>query len=88
MTELIIRELTAEQCTCGNDHPELDEFIAGGVDVHFEAMGPAQFWIGITDPATGREWSINCGAVNTRAKGYSRLDEYPAGHPIEETNGE
>lgn len=74
MSEPIIRVLTAEDCTCRNDHPELDEFVAKGVDVHFEAMGPAQFWIGINDPATGRMWHINCGAVNERAKGYSMVE--------------
>lgn len=68
---------TAETCTCANDHSrgELDEFVARGVDVHFEAMGPAQFWIGITDPNTGRTWDINCGAVNPRARGYSLIEE-------------
>lgn len=64
-------------CTCPNDHSngELDELVAEGVTVHFEAMGQAQFLIGITDPATGRSWSIYCGAVNAQAKGYSRIDE-------------
>lgn len=70
-----IRNLTDDECTCPNDHPHLDEFVAAGVTVHFEAMGDAQFWIGITDPATGREWAINCGAVNPRAKGYAFCEE-------------
>lgn len=53
----------------------VDEFIAKGVDIHFEAMGESQFWIGITDPTSGRMWHINCGAINPRARGYSRVDE-------------
>lgn len=75
MPEPIIRIHTAEQCNCPNDHPELDEFVARGVDVHFEAMGPAQFWMQIDDPESGRSWHINCGAVNTNAKGYACCDE-------------
>lgn len=71
----IIRILGPDDCTCPNDHPELDEFIASNVWVHFEAMGPAQFWISIEDPESGRSWQINCGAVNNRAKGYSMVEE-------------
>lgn len=58
-----------------NDDGSLDEFVAHNVSVHFEVMGDAQFWIGITDPVSGKSWDINCGALNTRAKGYCRIDE-------------
>jgi len=51
----------------------LDEFIAHNATVHFEAMGEAQYWIGIT--VDGRMWHINCGAKNTRAKGYAVCEE-------------
>lgn len=61
----------------GTVEPETDEFVARGVDVHFERMGDAQFWIGITDP-DGRRWDINCGAVNQRARGYCNLEKEPA----------
>lgn len=63
-------------CTCPNDHSrgELDEFIADNVSIHFEAMDTAQWWIGVT-AADGRSWSINCGAVNRRARGYSMCEE-------------
>lgn len=54
--------------------PFLDEFVAQGVDVHFEAMGHSQFWMLITHP-DGRRWHLNFGAVNDRAKGYSNIDE-------------
>lgn len=53
---------------------EFDEFIADNATVHFEAMGDSQFWIGIT-LTDGRSWAINCGAVNTRAKGYAICEE-------------
>lgn len=56
---------------------EFDEFVANGVDIHFEAMGQSAWWIGITDPNTGRSWHINCGAVNERAKGYAHCEEMP-----------
>lgn len=70
----IIRIATAEDCTCPNQHPELDEFIAENVSIHFEAMGTAQFWIGVT-AADGRHWMINCGAVNPNARGYSFVEQ-------------
>ncbi|MBM4592355.1 hypothetical protein [Prescottella equi] len=54
---------------------EFEEFVANGVNVHFEAMGQNAWWIGITDPKTGRSWHINCGSVNERAKGYARCEE-------------
>ena len=54
--------------------PFLDEFVARGVNVHFEAMSNAQFWIGI-DFADGTKWSINCGAVNPNAKGYAFAEQ-------------
>ena len=52
----------------------LDEFVAHNATVHFEAMGQAQFWIGVTLP-DGRSWAINCGAVNRNAKGYAICEE-------------
>lgn len=52
----------------------LDEFIAHNTTVHFEAMGDSQFWIGIDLP-DGRHFAINCGAVNTQAKGYAICEE-------------
>ncbi len=67
--------LTAKDCTCKSDHPHLDEAVLKGVNVHFEAMGDAQFWIGIDDPVSGRRWSINCGAVDEDAHGYARIEE-------------
>ena len=54
--------------------PFLDEFVARGVNVHFEAMGNAQFWIGI-DFDDGTMWSINCGAVNPNVKGYAFAEQ-------------
>lgn len=54
--------------------PFLDEFVARGVDVHFEAMSNNSFWIGI-DFEDGTHWAINCGAVNDRAKGYAFAEE-------------
>jgi hypothetical protein len=53
---------------------EFDEFIAHNATVHFEAMDDAQWWIGVTLP-DGRSWSINCGARNSRAKGYAICEE-------------
>ena len=48
----------------------LDEIIAHDVQcLHLEAMGDAQFWIGLT-LANGEYWHINLGARNERAKGY------------------
>lgn len=58
-----------------DDDGRLDEFVARNVNVHFEAMGEAQFWIGIHDPATGRSWMLNCGAVSNRATGYAMCEE-------------
>ena len=54
--------------------PFLDEFVADGVSIHFEAMGNAQFWIGVRHP-DGRLWHINCGAVNPNAKGYAHVED-------------
>ena len=64
-------------CTCPNDHAhgELDELVAKGVDVHFEMMDQCEWWIGIIDPRSGRSWSIRCGSVSGRAKGYSSIEE-------------
>jgi hypothetical protein len=55
--------------------PFLDEFVASNVDIHYEAMGNSQFWIGITCRETGRTWHINVGAVNSQAKGYAIVEE-------------
>ena len=52
----------------------LDEFIATNATVHFEAKGPAAWWIGIDLP-DGRHYAINCGANNPRAKGYAICEE-------------
>ncbi|WP_238840730.1 hypothetical protein [Prescottella equi] len=52
----------------------LDEFVAHDADVHFEAMGPGQWWIGVTLP-DGREWHINCGAANPRAATYVNCEQ-------------
>jgi hypothetical protein len=52
---------------------QLDEFFANNVIVHFEAMNDCDWWIGITDQR-GRSWSIRCGSVTGRAKGYSRVE--------------
>lgn len=60
---------------------QLDEFIADNCSIHFEAMGDAQFWIGVT-LADGRVFHINCGAESTRAKGYARCDEDEPTRPI------
>lgn len=54
--------------------PFLDEFIAYNVDVHFETMADTAFWLSVRCRDTGREWHINCGAINSRAQGYSRAD--------------
>lgn len=64
-------------CTCPNDHSngELDEFVASGVDVHFEAMGTAEWWIGITDPTTNRAADDVPFTVNPRARGYALIEQ-------------
>jgi hypothetical protein len=75
MTNPRIQIDTANDCTCPNRHPHLDEFVLKDVaSVHFEAMGDSQFWIGIT-ANDGRSWMINCGAVNHRARGYAFVEE-------------
>lgn len=75
MSEPIIRIHTEADCTCRNQHPELDEFIGRNVNIHFEMMGQSQFWLGVTDPATGRTWHLRFGAVNPAARGYSACEE-------------
>lgn len=67
----------AAECNCPNDHTngELDEFVADGVNIHFEMMDSAQFWMRVEDPASGRSWHLNFGAVNPRARGYSLIEE-------------
>lgn len=74
MTVQRISVLTEHECACPNAHPHLDEFIANDVHVHFEVMGDAQFWLMIR-AEDGREWHINCGAVNERARGYCLIEE-------------
>lgn len=54
--------------------PYLDEFIATNVDIHYETMSETEFWLSVTCRETGRVWHINCGALNSRARGYSRVD--------------
>jgi len=53
--------------------PEFDEFIAKGADIHIEAMGDAQWWIGVK--VGDRMWHINVGAKSPRAKGYAICEE-------------
>lgn len=53
---------------------EFDEFVAHNATVHFEVMGEAQFWIGVT-LTDGRSWAINCGAKSARAKGFAICEE-------------
>lgn len=69
MTDPIIRYDDPDDAPRG-----LDEFIAHNATVHFEAMGDAQYWIGVTLP-DGRSWAINCGAKSTRAMGYAICEE-------------
>ncbi|MDH6282880.1 hypothetical protein [Prescottella agglutinans] len=65
----------ARYVTLADGTEEFDEFVAHSVDIHFESMDQNAWWIGITDPNTGRVWHINCGAANERAKGYARCEE-------------
>jgi hypothetical protein len=74
MTEPDISVADDEDCACGSPHPHLDEFIADNVDLHFEAMGQAEFWMSVT-AADGRVWHINCGALNPQARGYATVEE-------------
>jgi len=53
--------------------PEFDEFIAHNARIHLEAMGDAQWWIGIE--VGGRMWHINIGAKSPQAKGYAICEE-------------
>jgi len=53
--------------------PEFDEFIAKGADIHLEAMGDCQWWIGVK--VGDRMWHINVGAKSARAKGYAICEE-------------
>lgn len=73
-----IDEDSAEDCTCRNQHPHLNEFVGKSLDVHWEAMGEADFWMSFTDSVSGRSWHITCGAVNQRARGYASIEEIPA----------
>lgn len=55
-----------------DDDGTLDDFFASDVQsVHFEALGEAQ-WYTVVRLQDGREWILNFGAVNHRAKGYAR----------------
>jgi hypothetical protein len=38
-------------------------------------MGQTTFWLSVRCRETGREWHINCGAINSRARGFSRADQ-------------
>jgi len=71
--ERVNREPIIRHATGDDDSTYFDEFIANGVDIHFEAMGQAQWWMSIRH-ADGRMWFINCGAVDDRAKGYARCE--------------
>ena len=73
-TSSVSRSTPPTTAPAPNQHPELDEFIARNVDIHFEVMDTCQWWIGITAP-DGRQWAINCGAVNPRARGYAIVEE-------------
>lgn len=75
LVEPIERWLEAHQSTGKVKFPFLDEFIAENVDIHFEAMGDAQFWMLVRCRRTGREWHLNFGAVSTRVKGYAMAEE-------------
>ena len=55
--------------------PFLDEFIAKNVDIHYEAMSDTTFWMLVTCRETGREWHLNFGAINSRAKGFAIVEE-------------
>lgn len=55
--------------------PFLDEFIAENVDIHYEAMGGVSFWMHVRCRDTGREWHLNFGAINSRAKAYAIVEE-------------
>lgn len=59
------------------ERERMDEFIAKGEDIasfHFEAMGEAQFWM-LVRMKDGRDFHINCGAMNDRARGYCHVEE-------------
>lgn len=55
--------------------PFLDEFIAHNVDIHYEAMGDTSFWMSVRCRETGREWHLNLGAINSRARGYAIVED-------------
>lgn len=58
----------------GGTEPEFDEFIAKNATVHLEAMGATSWWIGVT-LSDGRNWHINLGALNERAKFFAVCEE-------------
>ncbi len=64
---------TIRHVTLDDGRTVFDEFVAYDADIHFEAMGEAQFWMSVRIP-DGRMWFINCGAVNNRAKGYANCE--------------
>lgn len=75
MSEPIERWLNDETEFSGHvQFPFLDEFIAKNVDVHFETMSDTTFWLSVRCRETGREWHLNFGAINSRAKGYSIVE--------------
>lgn len=76
MTDPIERWLESERQFTGKvKFPFLDEFIAENVDIHFETMSETAFWMSITCRETGRMWHLNCGAINSRARGYSIVEQ-------------
>jgi hypothetical protein len=75
MSNPIQRWLGPEDFHAKVQFPFLDEFIAQNVDIHYETMGETTFWLSVRCRETGREWHINCGAINSRARGFSRADQ-------------
>lgn len=74
MNEPIERWLEEGECGGRVQFPLLDEFIAENVDLHFEMMSDTTFWMSIRCRDTEREWHLNCGAINSRAKGYAIVE--------------
>ena len=57
----------------GGGRIDFDEFLATGCDIHFEAMGDAQWWMSVT--VGERTWHLNWGAKNSRAQGFAIVEE-------------
>jgi hypothetical protein len=53
----------------------LDEVIATNASIHLEKMNQAQWWMALH--IGEREWHINLGAQNPRAKDYAFIEEMP-----------